>query len=419
MNYIQLKDIHVDGNRIEYIYDFDEETKQYFFEEPFYIEYQINGTDIDMNSISKSSLAIPFVCNLIAFVWLKDIKLVVPELDADFYNSIHQFEKGYIEMYPDAQFKGEIAAEKLVKSNVSEKARKGLFFSAGLDAFCSLVQHLNENPVLVAIWGADVSADNLEGWKNLYGKLKIISAEYGLDLVTIHSSFRKVLNTGKLSKKFDSWIHDEWWHAVQHGPAIIAHAAPLVHIFGIDIQYIASSFCPQDGKVTCCSYPTIDNYIKMSGCSVVHDGFELSRIDKVKVVSKYKNEYNKKVSLHVCWKREDGHNCCECEKCLRTMAEFWVIGEDPRDYGFRYDKKTFLHMKYFLMLKCQYNKWLSDYWMQIQNEMKDNHDLLINKDYYHSVNWIETFDFRNPENNIVRKLYILGARLKRSIGFKL
>ena len=273
-----------------------------------------------------------------------------------------------------------------------------------MDAYCTLANHFSEKPELLAIWGADIGFDNTKGWEVLENVLRNASEQFQLPLIIIHSTFRDIINCNELSKSYESVLYDEWWHGIQHGPAIIGHAAPIAYLRGYKTQYIASSFCKQDGIVTCSSYPTIDNYIKYCGCNTIHDGFEFTRQDKARVIYNFCSRMNKEINLHVCWNKQDGSNCCKCEKCLRTIAELLVLGANPKKFGFEFDTNLFAYMKKFIRDDFDYNPGIKKFWEQIQKEFINNKVTLKNEYYYRDIKWIEKFDFSNHRKWSHRKI---------------
>ena len=38
----------------------------------------------------------------------------------------------------------------------------------------------------------------------------------------------------------------------------------------------------------------------------------------------------------MCWESSGGSNCCNCEKCWRTILGVYAEGFDPREFGFEY-----------------------------------------------------------------------------------
>ena len=70
-----------------------------------------------------------------------------------------------------------------------------------MDAFHTLVEHLEEKPVLLTVWGADIKFEDETGWQKVFQHLEKTAEEFQLDYVTIKSSFRLFLNDDELNKK--------------------------------------------------------------------------------------------------------------------------------------------------------------------------------------------------------------------------
>ena len=277
MKWIKLNKIEVLSNKIHYIFSVSTNLKRYFSGNNFIIEYPR-----DISSVPKAVLAVPFVCNVLPVIWLENAELQISELDADFYNSIPEFKKGYINMYPDAEFKGKLIVDNIVECRKLNQNGVGTLFSGGLDATTTFLRHLNEKPDLISIWGSDITFDNIKGWKPVQNAIDEVAVRYDVDHFNIRSSFREFDKEWELEKTYKNELHDGWWHGVKHGIGLLGHAAPIIWIQGIKTLYIASTYSPADGKVTCASDPTIDNYVRFCGCQVMHDGFELGRQGKAK-----------------------------------------------------------------------------------------------------------------------------------------
>lgn len=410
MERIELKNIEIKGNTIQYKYSVTETLKQYFsLGVPFKIEYSIKDLPLDISEIPNSILAVPFVCNVLPIVWLTDAELIVPELDKDFYESIPEFKQGYIDMHKDASFKGIVSVGKVVENIPAVTGRSASFFSGGVDAWCTLTRHLVEKPDLIAVWGADIQFDNVAGWNILRNALTESAQELSLPLITIHSSFRKFINEAALDKAFFPVLHDGWWHGAQHGIGLIGHAAPCNYLRGVSTQYIAASFSPEDGLVSCASWPTIDNHVRYSGCKTVHDAF-ITRQEKVKQIVSFSAKTNIKVSLHVCWKTTNGNNCGKCEKCYRTILALLLEGADPKSFGFSENGYDLTKGQDFLRNEFSFDYILIPLWRQLQSTFIENKAMLRTKPYYKDIKWIETFDFDHPERYWKR-------RLKRAAGY--
>ncbi|MBO7517657.1 MAG: hypothetical protein J6T31_00950, partial [Methanobrevibacter sp.] len=116
-------------------------------------------------------------------------------------------------------------------------------------------------------------------------------------------------------------------------------------LFSSSFQYKKEDILNRENIIPCASSPFIDNEFKFASCSVVHDGWELYRLEKIKTIVDFKNKNNAKVNLHVCWYNTSGENCNLCEKCTRTYMSLIAMGEDPHEYGFNVNEKVFNHSK--------------------------------------------------------------------------
>ena len=332
-NIIKINSPIINNNRITCSYALEGEWNTVFHKETeFFTEYSM-----DITGIPESVAIIPFLSNILPMAWVFDAEIYVPAIDRDFYDSIPEFKKGYQNMYPMVDFKGSLHVEEIVSNTLEDQKGSAAFFSGGVDAFNTLTNHLDEKPTLITIWGADIKLDDIDGWSKVEKHIGETCNEFELDYVMVKSSFREYLDEWKMSQRVEN-SGDGWWHGFQHGLGIISHAAPVMYMMKKKNVYFASSFTAADkGKVTCASDPTIDNFIHFCGSNVIHDGYEFTRQDKVHNITEFVRKSGKKISLRVCWESKGGSNCCNCEKCWRTLLAIYAEGFDPRDFGFQYD----------------------------------------------------------------------------------
>ena len=72
------------------------------------------------------------------------------------------------------------------------------------------------------------------------------------------------------------------------------------------------------------STPLTDPYCSTETLKIVHDGCEASRSEKVDWLATHTRACN---DLRVCWEGPTlDRNCGRCEKCVRTMLNFWCLG---------------------------------------------------------------------------------------------
>ncbi len=407
MNTIRITNVEIINRRIQYDYELTGEWEKAFcLDRKLFVEYSV-----ELANLPKSIAAIPLVANILPIAWLYDAEIIVDELDKDFFFSIEEFKKGYIGMYPMITFGGKVTVNQLVDNNNHNQNGVMAFFSGGVDAFNTLVQHAQEKPTLVTLWGADVKIDDDKGWEVVEQHIKDTSAEFEVDSIIVKSGLREFIDEGVLHVKVYKLCGDGWWHGFQHGIGIISHAAPVMYLLNKKTVYFASSFTLADkGKVTCASDPTIDNNIKFCGCNVVHDGYEFTRQMKIHNITQFADKTGKMIPLRVCWESTGGSNCCNCEKCWRTILGIYAEGYDPHDFGFDYDRKQLKH----LARKIRYsgNKMLGSLrYAPIQNAMKKN---ITKKELPAEIRWFYSV---NVDQLSDIPMYIKGYRkIKRIIS---
>lgn len=411
MTTIELKSVEKNGQKVLYHFICSSGVSKYFSGKPFWIEYPDN-----IESVPDSILAVPFVCNVLPIVWLTDSTLIVPELDEAFYNCMPAVKKGYETMYPETEWKGKIEVGKIVPCDrKAEPGKCAMFYSGGVDSVQTLISHLDEKPILISIWGSDIKVDNTDGWNILHNAISAASEQFQLQTATIRSSFREFDNEGLLDSHFHKTLHDGWWHGAKHGIALLGHVAPLSYIYGLEKMYIASTHCPEDGKVTCASNPLIDDNVRFVGCQVVHDGFVYSRQGKIHNIIEY-SKVNGTIPLHVCWESQTGGNCCKCEKCFRTIVSILTEGVNPERFGFENYKKHLNEMQ-IIVSQPRFHEVQKSYWTKIKEAVYSNCSLLSQTDDWQYLSWITKTDFEHPET--IKLPLLLRLRQAKGVRGKL
>lgn len=315
----------------------------------FIDEFSIENTySEDIGSVPDSIAVIPALCNLLPMAWVYDLAIKVKDIDKVFYESIPNILNGYKDMYKDMKFGGEIIAEKIVKNKNLGMQQAGVLYSGGVDATTTVYRHLQESPDIITVLGSDIKLSDLEGIAKVNKNNRAFAREHNLKYESIYSTFRSFLKeSGKAlsdTEELKSRGHG-WWHEFQHGIGLIGLVAPLSYIRGYKTVYIASSYhVSQKGKYTCASDPTIDNELRYSNTNTYHDGYELTRQDKIRFICNFAKEHDLKPYLRVCWESSGGENCCHCEKCRRTCLAIIAEKHDPADYGLKLSDLAYKRM---------------------------------------------------------------------------
>ena len=312
----------------------------------------VNTYDEDIESVPDSIAIIPALCNLLPLAWVYDLSIEIPEADSTFMDSLPKILKGYKNMYPDLRFSGSISARHIV-NNRTRSTRSGVLFSGGVDATTTAYRHLDESPDIITVFGSDISLSDTSGIANVNNSNKRFAKLHKLQYESIYSTFRSFLkNEGRYFKDTPELKSRSygWWHEFQHGIGLIGLVAPLAFVRGYKTVYIASSYhSSQKGKYTCASDPTIDNKLSYGNVNTFHDGYELTRQDKVRFICNFAKEHNLKPYLRVCWESSGGKNCCHCEKCRRTYLAIMAEKFDPSDFGLPMNQTMYKRMiKWFI-----------------------------------------------------------------------
>ena len=403
MRQIRVLQIQKKENVVTYNYEVSDDLQKYFvLNNPIFVRYTEG-----IYAVPESILIIPFVVNVLPIAWLTDSTIIVNEIDSAFYYSIDKIKSGYANMYPAFCFKGKVKANRIVEQSIPiEKSDTGVMFSGGLDAYSTLIAHCEEYPHLITVGGADVGLNNIEGWNLIKNQTLDATKEFGLPLpFFIESNFRYFLN----ERELDALVvesKDGWWHGFQHGIGLLGLTAPIAYLHNIKLIYIASSFW-EGIKVTCASDPTIDNKLEFCGTNIIHDQYDCSRQQKIRLLSEFLKDNKKQLFLRVCWKSHEGDNCCKCEKCYRTIFGLLAEGLNPEEFGFNNYEQYLSGAEKLVCGFMKESPVLRIMWRNIQERYKE---LQIYKDDK-NFNWIYNLRFDQEYS----KFYLVLRSFYRSI----
>lgn len=177
----------------------------------------------------------------------------------------------------------------------------GLCFSAGADSFYTLRTY-KDSPIthLINVHGFDIPLDDLARSREVATSLREISAAVGAIGVMMKSNLRQhPAFTGR-------WPYS-------HGGGLVA-AAYMVKDIG---KLLISASYPYVYEQPWGSHWKTDHLWSSERIRVAHCGAELWRTEKLVAL---KDDELVQKHLRVCWElKNEGANCCSCEKCLRTM----------------------------------------------------------------------------------------------------
>ena len=375
----------------------DKKMKRFFKNEKFFIE---NG-DINFENIPPSVLFIPVVLNLIPLVWLTNSRLYVDEIDFDLYRSLKDIKENFRILFNMKCIDGIIIPSYIIKNNRALKNSCSLF-SGGVDAITTAFRHKDGIKKFISVWGADVSVENDISWNETWNDIKQQSEVLKIPSTCIKSNIKEIFEHDELNKLCDK-VNDSYWHAAQHGLALIGLSSLVSYYYSYENVYISSSYTP-DFDLLCASNPVFDGNVSFFGCQVIHDGFELNRLDKIHYLSKQVNKESS-LRLKVCRQNQDGKNCCVCEKCLRTIIMICALGLNPELYGF-HNYKEGLKKSYTFFNYATYDDFMV-YNMNIAKNI-----ILEKGTFYRELERIKSFDFEKVAKRNKTFLFKVYKKIK-------
>jgi hypothetical protein len=200
-------------------------------------------------------------------------------------------------------------------ANPPKENRVGVFFSAGVDSFYSLLKHEDEITDLIFIHGFDISLDNYPLRKKLAKTIRKIGANFGKRVIEIETNLRSFYQHSFI-QPYLLWQYGFLTTLASAGHLLF----PFFRRFFIASTHtLADNYRPYSG-----SHPASDSLWGTEALEFIHDGCEATRVDKATLVAKSGLALN---SLRVCGRNtEKTYNCGGCEKCIRTMINLHCVG---------------------------------------------------------------------------------------------
>lgn len=404
MENIFLRSIKVAGKLVCYKFEVSPGLKPFFTTDCLFVEY-----DRDMSEVPLSILSIPFVSSVIPLIWLTNSILWVHELDRTYYDSLKALRAAYQANMPGCALGGRLVSNYLVNNcfgpDREETHGAILLFSGGLDAHVSYIRHHKESLTLMNIQGwLPRPEDESDAQRADFSDTAKFANAQGKDASLVKSNFATIIDIPHLHKRITRRLHMNYWHDFQHSIAFIGIAIPVALQRNTPRIYIASSYTV-GRRVFCASLPDTDNEHRFAGTGhVVHDGFELSRQDKVAQLVEYQQSTGKSYPIRVC--SFNDRNDCVCPKCFRTITAIVAEGGDPTDFGFELplDKVAFYE-------NYVRNHWIEfgiekeavHYWPATKKRMVENMEAVQDKKF---AEWFLKKDFVGERHRAVRRYRI-------------
>lgn len=387
MESITLTNIEIKNNIAKYYFTTSEGNKALFKRNFLFVEF-----DFDISKIPESILVLPFLANMLPIAWITNSVLWVKEVDRTFYKSQFLIKRGFEEMYQHYNFGGSFVPAKLVDNIYSVENESLLLFSGGVDANTTFIRIFDTKPMLLNIYGwFDESSEKNNVCDHDRLDIESFAQRFNVRATFAKSNFGTLVDKDVFHKRYRKALGKEFWGGFQHGIAFISIASVVAYYYGIKNIYIASSNTFGFNKPWG-SDPRIDSAFEFATVGrVFHDGYELSRQDKINVIVNFQKKLNEKYFIRVC--SFNDKNCRRCEKCFRTTVELIAEGADLECYDLSTDGDLLEHWKkvFSETLYCFPVRFEDEYyWFETKEKMKENYDNIIHKDF---VDWFLNYDF--------------------------
>ena len=391
------------GNTIRFRLHVSRPLRKYFLNDVSYVQYD----GIDLKKVNNSLLAIPVLSMIAPIAWAVGADIHVAELDASYLQCLAKVKDVYRSVHTNFSFSGDISAEKVI-TNKFGGGRTGMLFSGGVDSLTSYLRHRDSKPAFISIWGLpDIPPFEERFWDRMWTDIRSLADLDGITAFQVKTDMFRNINHELLTRQFGTG----WFVGVAFGLFMLGLCAPVTAVRQIKTIIIASSYT-DDFKGRYGSHPLIDNNVSWADVKVIHDGFELSRQQKVNYLCKAQNARYLS-HLRVCWDSALKTNCGDCEKCMRTIVGLVIKGIDPNNCNFQVDRKTLpLIRDCFRKGRIALNEGQSFMWRDLQKHIPDQ----IDEDIYGSrefLAWLKGYDLSQYRVHKLSKLIWEARRLYR------
>lgn len=191
-------------------------------------------------------------------------------------------------------------------------ASNASFFSGGVDSFYTLLKkRMPEDAISHAIFvqGLDIEPENDELFDTALNNIDQVIKTVKKQVITVRTNIREFT---------DPIVEWDW----AYGAALASIALCLRKRFKNILIAGAKSW---DQLLPNGSHPDLDKLWSTECLSIEQDGNEFTRLEKVKYIADHPGVLK---HIRVCCRNYKGiYNCCECEKCLRTMIALFIAGK--------------------------------------------------------------------------------------------
>lgn len=386
----------------------------------FYVEY---SEDIGLNESEQDILLTPFLLNVAPVVWISGKSLRLESMDADLYQSLKNIRKVFRILYPNHRWDGEIHPDRLItgaERGLTNDESNGVlvFFSGGVDSLFTSLKYQDAAQTLISVRGLiDTPLNAKRKWCEIQSICNTWAARAGHQTIYVKGNIMDIIKKKTIRPDIPLW-----WANIQFGLGLAGLAIPALIGCKKKSVLVSSAHTKDTMPYAEGSRPDLEGQLRFAGRSVIHYGFDTTRQEKVAyIVEHFRKTGEAPPRLNVCFRPYAGQvNCCECEKCVRTITALILEGAILQDYGF-----YITNDKAVGMVKQKIGRYtlaISQTGISMWREMvckaselldiTDSGGMPIDRDF---LQWIVGIDFDTYQQEYMRR-NALNLRLKQELN---
>jgi hypothetical protein len=237
------------------------------------------------------------------------------EVSPSLLRNLEEFQAAWICWCPQKYQKIEIQAEVEREQPITIPEEKAIAaFSGGVDSCFTVFRHKNGHygrltrnlQAGLMVHGFDIPLAQKQVFERAAEKSRAMLASLGVELIPMATNFRE--------------LGQDWEDVFG---AAVASTLMLLR-GGYTVGLLPSSYTYQSLFLPWGSNPLTDPLLSSNAFQIIHDGTAFNRIKKIQELTHFPAALQ---SLRVCWEGEQlDRNCGHCEKCIRTILGFRVMG---------------------------------------------------------------------------------------------
>lgn len=249
-----------------------------------------------------------------AMRWKRSIRIHGP-VSSSLVHNLEEFQNVFISWFPLLYSQVDIVADQEISAGQYRATERAVTaFSGGVDAAFTLWRHVSKKPgqfhkliktaVLVQGWDIPVTED--DAFARAADRNRRMLSNTGVSIALVRTDANRLL--------------PDWEQNFGAALASVLHQFASDHDCGL----IGSDEPYSDLALPWGSNPISNHFLSSNAFRIITDGAAYTRTEKIRHILNWPEAME---NLRVCWEGPtSGENCCQCEKCIRTILNFRALG---------------------------------------------------------------------------------------------